>query len=53
MPIISAIFMSAFLVSFLEYLISDMIITEVSHFKALVISMIIVLPFIVVLYFIC
>jgi len=48
----TAIFMSAFLVSFLEYLISDMIITEVSHFKALVISMIIVLPFIAVLCYI-
>jgi len=41
--------MSAFLVSFLEYLISDMIIPQLSHFQALVLSMIIVLPFVAVL----
>ena len=48
----TAIFMSAFLVSFLQYLISDSIMPELTHFKALVISMIIILPFIAVLCYI-
>lgn len=45
----TAIFMSAFLVSFLEYLISDGIMPQLNHFQALVISMIIVIPFVAVL----
>lgn len=44
----TAIFLSSFLVSFLETVLSDRLMPELNHFQALVISMIIVIPFVAV-----
>jgi PAS domain S-box-containing protein len=45
----TAIFISAALVAFLETVFSDKLMPELSHFQALVIAMIIVIPFVAVL----
>ncbi|SHI92797.1 two-component system, OmpR family, sensor histidine kinase ResE [Dethiosulfatibacter aminovorans DSM 17477] len=45
----TAIFMSAFLVAYLESLLSNNILPELSDFQCLIVSMIIVIPFVAVL----